>query len=211
MQFNLSGGPRVQSVRARDDKTRQLAEAHNRAHENSMRNRQRRTRRRQGTVRLSNTDSLSRARRIRQQLVNKISEVMSSNMEQESRMAAARAIQTQLDRVEMKIVQIRRRERAVQEEKRDRNTQERQQEERRIQRQREEARRRRRSDMRPRSIRISRGFLYHERDGGFSPSTVAGHGLFSSAAAVSFDVGGKTGVVMDTGGGGAGDTVNMVL
>jgi len=154
---------------------------------------------------------MARANRIRLRLRAKLGEIMSSGLEQNVRMALSRSVQIQLDRVEMKILQIRRRERAQQEEKRERRVQERQKEERRVEQQREEARRRRRSDMRQRSIRIRRDFLYPSNKGGFDPYKMSPNlSGGSSGTAVSFSVAGQSGVVMDSAVP-SGDVVNVVV
>jgi len=205
--------------RLRDNKLAQLSDAHNRASERAQENRRRRRPpQRQGTVRLSNTDPMSRANRVRAQLRAKLGEIMSSNLDNDIKMGLARSVQMQLDRVESKISQIRRRERAKQEEKRDERAEQRREEERRAEKQREARRRRRQHDLRERSIRVRRDFLYHADEGGFDPYSVspkhmAMGGSFAattmSGAAVSFDVGGQSGVVADTMP--AGGDINMLL
>ena len=179
--------------------TARLADAHNRANENAQRNRRRRTsgRRVTGSVRLSNTDSLGRANRIRQRLRAKVNEIMSSTVEPEIRESLARSVQMQLDRVENKIRQIRRRERAEQEEKRDRQARERRKEDARLQAQRDEARRRRRNEMRQRSINIRRDLLYPANRGGFDPYRFSPANNFGHPVAVSYSVGGVTGTVSE--------------
>ena len=204
------------NVRIKDEKTAQLAEAHNRANERAQANRRRRRPPVKGSVRLSNTDSLGRANRIRQRLRSKLGEVMSSSVDDDVRKALARNVQLQLDRVEVKIRQIRRRERAQEEEKRERRANQKREEDRRAERLREERRRRRQSDIRQRSTRIRRDFLYSARDGGFDPYnngiTVSITGVGSAhAPAVAFDVGGQSGVVMDTAAASAPDMVDVLM
>jgi hypothetical protein len=142
---------------------------------------------------------------------------MSSNLEPEVKKSLARNAQLQLTRVENKIRQIRRRERAEAEEKRDRRTEQDREETRREERLREERRRRRQHDLRPRSMRVNNGWLYPARDGGFCPYRMAGQNgavpasdAFGAGPAVSFSVGGHTGFV-DTGAGVTADLVNVLL
>ena len=208
-------GQRSFDINISDNRTSLLTDAHNRENERIQQNRRRRRPPVQGSVRLSNTDSLGRANRIRQSLRSKVSEIMSSSLDEDVKKSLARNVQLQLDRVEVKIRQIRRRERAQQEEKRERRNEERRQEDRRIERRREEARRRRRSDMRERTTRIRRDFLYSARNGGFDPydNNVKVNIYLSSgaSAAVSFDVGGNSGVVADGGAPSGDGSVNMLI
>lgn len=189
------------NVRIKNDKTAQLAEAHNRASERNQQNRRRRRPPVRGSVRLSNTDSIGRANRIRQRLQSKLREVMSSSLDENVRKALARTVQMQLDRVEITIRQIRRRKRAQEEEKRERRAEESKEEERRVQRQREERRRRRQSDLRERSVRIRRDFLYSANQGGFDPynNNITRAMTGGTGPAVTFNIGGQSGVVMDAG------------
>ena len=152
------------------DKLQQLAEAHNRANERTHANRtQRRRPPVTGSTRLSNTDSIGRANRIRQRLKSKLSEIMSSSLDEDVKKSLARNVQTQLDRVEQKIRQIRRRERAQEEEKRDRIRERQREQDRRAELQRDERQRNRQRDLRPRSVSVRRDFLYSARQGGFDP------------------------------------------
>ena len=196
-------GVREKNINIRDERTLQLADAHNRANEQAMANRRRRRQPpRQGSVRLSNTDSMGRVNRVRAQLRAKLSEVMSSTLDEGTKKGLARAVQTQLDRVDSVARQIRRRERAEQEERIDNRARERRQESRRQELRREEARRRRRNDMHPRSTRIRRDFLYSASQGGFDPydaRPVSFNGNNGGGhAAVAFDIGGQAGVVIDS-------------
>ena len=195
-------------IRIKDDKTAQLAEAHNRASERHQQNRRRRRPAAQGSVRLRNTDSIGRANRIRQRLRSKLSEIMSSSIDGEARKALARNVQMQLDRVELTMRQIRRRNRAQEEEKRERRAEEKNEEERRIDMQREERRRRRKSDMRERSIRVRRSNLYPANQGGLDPYN--NHITTSiTGPAVSFNVAGQSGTLTDAGA--AVDTVDIIM
>ena len=195
---NLTIGRRTYNVRIRDEKTFMLKDAHNRANEAHQQNRNRRSsnQRRQGSVSLSNTDSVSRANRIRARLRGKLSEIMGSSLDHDTKMALARTVQIQLDRVEMKVRQIRRRERAKEEEKRENRARERREEDARTERRREQERARRRRDMSQRSVRIRRDFLYPASKGGFDPYSVSPVVQSPGAnAAVSFDIGGSSGTV----------------
>lgn len=190
-------GRREFDVRMRDNKTAMLTDAHNRANERAQQNRRRRRPPVQGATRLSNTDSIGRAKRIRQRLRAKIGEIMSSNIDENVKRTLARTVQMQLDRVEGTIRQIRRRERAQREEQRERNEVRQREEDRRTERLREERRRRRQNEMRPRSIRVRRDFLYSARQGGFDPynNHLSVNQAPAAGPAVSFSIGGQTGVV----------------
>jgi len=197
------------------DFDRMLTDAHNRASENAQQNRRRRPPK-QGTVRLSNTDSIGRANRIRARLRAKIGEIMSSPLDDDIKKALARNVQMQLDRVEDKIRQIRRRERAKEEEKRERASREQEEQDRIAEKRREEARRRRQRDMRQRSINIRKDFLFSAEEGGFDPMSAAQAGVnmsFSATAepSVAFSVAGHSGVAMSTAPMPAGDMVDVVL
>ncbi|MCL2015325.1 MAG: hypothetical protein FWG68_03650 [Defluviitaleaceae bacterium] len=187
------------AIKAADEKTALLAEAHNKA---SERNQQMRRRRRpvEGTVRLSNTDSLGRAARVRRQLFAKIGEIMASDLESEIKQSLSRNVQMQLDRVDKTIRQIRRRKRAEEEEKiekarAERNRREEERDEL-LRLQREEARRRRRRDLQTVSIAIRRDFLLPAEKGGLDPNifplTTVG-----MPPAATFDIAGQTGTIAD--------------
>ena len=219
-------GQREHNMRISDTKTGLLAEAHNRANEQAQANRRRRSNVRPatGSVRLSNTDSLGRANRIRQRLRAKIGEIMSSNVDEGTKKALARNVQMQLDRVENTVRQIRRRERAQAEERRERTRQEKRSDDERIERKREirreQARRRRRSDIRERTIRVRRDFLTPANQGGFDPYDFVTNGIngagsgttdvIAGGPAVAFSIGGQSGVVMDAAPP-AVDIVNMTI
>ena len=204
----LKIGQRSYDIHIRDNETAMLTDAHNRANERTMQNRSRRNRPPvQGNTRLSNTDSIGRANRIRQRLRSKLGEIMSSSLEDDVKKSLARNVQMQLDRVEQKIRQIRRRERAKEEEKRERAQEQQREKERldearlnesrRAERQQEERRRRRQSDLRPRSTNIRRDFLYSARQGGFDPYDNNLSVNISPGPAVSYNVKGQSGVMPD--------------
>ena len=200
------------NVKSNGPKTTKLTEAHNRANERHMQNR--RNRRRPpvtGSTRLSNTDSLGRATRIRQRLRSKLGEIMSSSLDESLRKSLARNVQLQLDRVEMTMRQIRRRERAQKEERRDRAQEQRREEDQRAEQRREQRRRNRQGDLRQRSVRIRRDFLFSARDGGFDPydNNVTMTNQPPAAPAATFSIGGQSGVVMDAPP--PADVVNMLL
>jgi len=183
-----------------------LTEAHNRAADRAREARRRRPQQRQGSVRLSNTDSRQRAHQIRRRLNNKLSEITRNpDLERDARMALSRSVMNEISRVDRVIRQIRRREEAIQEEKLERNRAEREQrmEERLEEMVRSQERER---DMRPRSTRIRRDFLYPAREGGLNPNDYAPDAnkppststtINIPSASVSFDVGGVTGTVTD--------------
>ena len=205
-------GQREHNIKLNGPKTAKLAEAHNRANEQHMQSRRRRRPPVTGSVRLSNTDSIGRANRIRQRLRSKMGEIMSSSLEDDVKKALARTVQLQLDRVEGKIRQIRRRERAQVEEKRDRRAEAQREQDRRAERLREERRRRRQNDLRQRSVRIRRDFLYSASQGGFNPydNNITMTSPPAAGPAVSFDIAGQAGVVMDAPAAAA-DVVNMLM
>ena len=212
--LTLKIGQSQHTLKENGPKTTKLTEAHNRANEQNMQNRRRRRPPVTGSVRLSNTDSIGRANRIRQRLRAKMGEIMSSSLDEDVRKSLARTVQLQLDRVEGKIRQIRRRERAQQEEKRDRASAQRREEDQRIERQREERRRRRQSDLRQRSIRVRRDFLYSANQGGFNPynnNITMSHPPSINGPAVAIEIGGYSGVVMDSAPPPNADVVNMLL
>ncbi|MCL1997546.1 MAG: hypothetical protein FWG65_02130 [Turicibacter sp.] len=189
-------------INIRDEKTARLADAHKRANERANQNRRRR-RPVQGTVRLSNTDSLGRAARVRARLAAKIGEIMASDIEDDMKAALSRNVQMQMDRVENTVRQIKRRKRAEEEEKRERTRNEKQRAEElqneRLRQQREETRRRRRRDMQQQSINIRRDFLSSAERGGLNPRDFSVRAQFENAPspAISFDIGGKTSTIAD--------------
>jgi len=162
----------------------QIKEAHARVQQ-QQRERRRPPRRQTGSVRLSNTDSIGHARRIRARLLAKLQEVYGSDMQSRSRGAAAMDIKLQIDRVDRQIAAIRRRERALEEERTTRRDDS------------PEARRRRARDIQQRSIGVRRDFLYHASRGGFDPNNVLFNktGLQNPVSSVAFDIGGKVGTM----------------
>jgi len=184
-----------------------LTEAHNRAADRARETRRRRPQQRQGSIRLSNTDSRARAHQVRRRLNSKLSEVSRNpDLERDVRMALSRSVMNEISRVDRVIRQIRRREEAVHEEKQERNRAEREQ---RMEERIEEMERTRERErlMRPRSTRIRQDFLYSAREGGLNPSDYAPGSdkelpassttINIPSASVSFDVGGVTGTVTD--------------
>ena len=142
----------------REQKNNRIKEAHARLEE--QRRAQRRHRpRRVGVARLSNHDTIQRANQVRGQLLAKLQEAFSGDMEPRAREIFAADIKMQLGRVDQIINAIRRRERAIEEERT-------------IRRQDDtpENRRRRFRDKQRRSISIRRDLLYHANEGGFDPS-----------------------------------------
>ncbi|MCL2456581.1 MAG: hypothetical protein FWD19_03435 [Defluviitaleaceae bacterium] len=136
----------------------QLAEAHEKVREQQKKQRQQ-PKRRTGVTRLSNTDSMRKARQIRAQLVAKLSEVYGSDMDERSRGVSALDIKLQINKVDQQISAIRRRERALEEEKLTRRKDDT-----------PEARRRRFRDMQENKIFIRRDYLFHADDGGYDPN-----------------------------------------
>ena len=136
----------------------QLTEAHEKVREQQKKQRQK-PKRRTGVTRLSNTDSMRKARQIRAQLVAKLSEVYGSDMDERSRGVNALDIKLQINKVDQQINAIRRRERAIEEEKLTRRKDDT-----------PEARRRRLRDMQENKIYIRRDYLFHADEGGYDPN-----------------------------------------
>jgi len=200
---NVKGGGR-HSINFAEDSRRDIAgtlrgvkndrifEAHERLRQQRQEQERNRPRRRRGSVRLSNADTVARAQKIRGQLQGKLSEVMSSDMDDRSKKALAIEIQTQIDRVDQQIAAMRRREQAKREEKQRRRTDETAQE-----------RRRRNHDIQERSIFIREDFLFPANRGGFNPADFVLSST-STTAPVSFSISGSIGTAdfsMDSGGG----------
>jgi hypothetical protein len=167
----------------------QIQEAHERVREQQREKRKQRPRK-TGSERLSNTDTMRRARQVRARLVAKLSEVYGTDMELRARDASAMDIKMQINRVDQQITSIRRRERAIEEEKTVRRKDDT-----------PEARRRRARDMQEQRIYIRRDYLYHADKGGFDPKAV-------------FDFGGNVGtmeIAADAGFGGADFNMEVVL
>ena len=174
-------------------KNDRIFEAHERVRQQRQEQDRNRTRnrRRTGAVRLSNADTVARAQKIRGQLQGKLSEVMSSDMDDRAKKALALEIQTQIDRVDQQIAAMRRREQAMREEQQRRRTEETAQE-----------RRRRNHDMQERSIFIREDFLFPANRGGLNPADFTQPS--TSSAPVSFNISGSVGTAafsMDSGGG----------
>lgn len=174
------------SRRLEENRNNMLQEAHERIRKQQDEQRRRRPRRQQGSVRLSNRDSLGRAFQIRARLLAKLKEVAGSDMEERARGATKMDIQLQLDRVERQIASIRRRERAVEEERTIRRRDDT-----------PERRRRRFRDMQEQRIHIRRDFLFHANKGGFDPNDplFSKTGIQNMISPVSFDFGGKAGSI----------------
>jgi hypothetical protein len=169
-----------------DNLTFQLKEAHNRIQQQQREQQRRRSPRRQtGSLRLSNTDSIGRARQVRARLLAKLQEVYGSDMEERSKGATAMDIQLQINRVDQQIMAIRRRERAIEEERLIRRKDDS-----------PERRRRRARDMQEKRIYIRRDFLFHANKGGFDPNNpLFTTGTDNALSSVSFDIGGDVGTM----------------
>ncbi|MCL1988743.1 MAG: hypothetical protein FWG64_12365 [Firmicutes bacterium] len=191
-------------VKANDQKTALLAKAHNAATERNRENRKRKKPQVKGVVKLSNTDSLGRAARVKRQLSAKLGEIMASDLEDDVKKALASNVQMQIDRVEQTVRQIKRRKRAEIEEKTDkarkeRNKQEEQQDEK-LRLRREESRRRRRRELQKSSIAIRQDFLVPAEKGGFNPNDFnlnTPNGITPTTPAATFDIAGQHGVISD--------------
>ncbi|MCL1844930.1 MAG: hypothetical protein FWF77_03405 [Defluviitaleaceae bacterium] len=168
-----------------------IKDAHSRVEQERREQQRRRPPRRQtGSVRLSNTDSIGRARRVRARLVAKLQEVYGSDSDGRSRGTMAMDIKLQINRVDKQISAIRRRERAIEEERTTRRRDDT-----------PEARRRRARDMQERRIHIRRDFLFHANKGGFDPNNPTFvSGKQNAASSVLFDIGGNVGTIDIAGG-----------
>ena len=176
--------PGMNARELQEHQNNQIMEAHARVREQQQQ--RRRPRRQQGSVRLSNTDSLGRAFQIRARLLAKLKEVAGSDMDQRARGATKMDIQLQLDRVERQIAAIRRRERAVDEERTIRRRDDT-----------PERRRRRWRDMQEQRIHIRRDFLFHANKGGFDPNNPMFNktGIQNMLSSVAFDIDGVLGTM----------------
>lgn len=178
VNFTTPGQERREIARQlRENQNNMLQEAHERVQQQQGEQRRRRPRR-QGSIRLSNTDSLGRAFKVRARLIAKLQEVAGGDMEDRAQGAMKMDIQMQLNRVDQQIANIRRRERAVQEERTTRRRDDT-----------PEARRRRARDMQERRIWIRRDFLYHANNGGFDPNNPMFNkaGIQNAFSPVAFD------------------------
>ena len=165
----------------RENRNNQLLEAHARVQEQREQERRRR-RPKQGVTRLSNIDSIGRAQQIRSRLLAKLTEIAGSDLEPRARDALIADIKMQLDRVDQKVMAIRRRQRAIEAEKNARRETDT-----------PEERRRRFRDMQERRIYIRRDFLYHADEGGFNPNNPFGMKFIQAPnAPVSLDMGGTS-------------------
>ena len=147
-----------------------------------------------GNITVSNTDSVERCMQIKARLNAKLSEIFASDLDDKLKMALSRDILFQLNNVEKKIHDIRRRKKAEHEEKTAKKDES------------EAVKRRRRYDMQKRSITIRRDYLFSAEKGGLDPNNFI-VSISSDNVAVSFDIGGVSGgmpdvaVSVDTSGG----------
>jgi hypothetical protein len=137
-----------------------------------------------GSISISNTDTVSRCLKVKARLAAKLGEIYSSDLDPKLKNALARDVMIQIEKVEVKISEIQRRERAVAEEKRSRKN--------------ESAfkKRQRQMDMAKKTAQIRRDYLYSAEEGGMDPASYM-PGSGASDAAVSFDIAGMTGTVTD--------------
>ncbi|MCL2047996.1 MAG: hypothetical protein FWG87_04645 [Defluviitaleaceae bacterium] len=120
---------------------------------------QRPAKKKTGVTRLSNTDSLRKAHQVRAQLVAKLGEVYTSNLDERTRDIGTMDIKLQINKVDQQIMAIRRRERAIEEEKTTRRSDDT-----------PSKRRRRFYDMEEKRVYIRRDYLFHADDGGYDPN-----------------------------------------
>jgi hypothetical protein len=142
----------------RQHNERHFTEAFRRAGEQTKENNQRRTTRKHGVVGLSNADTIQKANQVKARLNAKLGEIMASELEPKEKMGFARMVMLELNKVEQKIADIKRREAALQQERM------------RPKKETEAERARRRYDMKERRVGIRRDLLYSATEGGFDPA-----------------------------------------
>ena len=168
----------IKKARVANDKL--LINAHNKAKEKDKKP----STKKSGSVIISNTDTVTSCARIRSRLLAKLQEIFDSDLDEKAKMSLARDIMMQIDKVEQKISEIRRREKAVAEERRARKTES------------EHEKRKRRHDMAKRTATIKREYLYHASEGGLDPSSyLPAVGASSVSPAVSFNFSFSGGVI----------------
>jgi hypothetical protein len=174
----------------KDDYNGKLMEAHRKEREKARKNIK--ASRKIGSVAISNTDSVERCIKVKARLNAKLGEIFASDLDDKQKMALARGIMLELNKVDGKIADIRRREKAVRETQQTKRKNET-----------ESERRRRKYDMEKRTITIRKDFLFHANQGGYDPNNAAFGGIqLDFPAAVAFDISGMAGEV----GGAAADT-----
>jgi len=164
----------------RDDNAKFFFEAHKKAKEKAKKNN---AAKKTGMVRISNTDTVERCVRIKSRLAAKLMEIYASDLDDKMKSALARNVLLEMSKVEQKISDIRRRERAAQEEKENRKDES------------EHVKRRRRHDLEKRSVVIRRDYLYSAEKGGFDPNDLMFGSAQADFPAASFDISGVTGEV----------------
>ena len=174
------------SRRLQENQNSMIQEAHERVAQQQREQRKKKKPRREGSVRLSNTDSLARAQQIRSRLLAKLMEVNGSDMDTRAKGASSLDIKLKIDRVDQQIAAIKRRERAVLEEKTTRKSNDT-----------PEARRKRAHDMRERRIYVRSDYLYHANNGGFDPNNPLFNktALQNTMSSVAFDIAGNAGTM----------------
>ncbi len=115
-----------------------------------------------GSVTVSNTDTVERCMRIKARLYAKLNEIYGSNVDMKMKQVMARNIMLQVEKVDVKITEIKRRDKAVLEERKRKKNES------------EEERRKRREDMEKRSTTIKREYLFSAKEGGYDPSDPVG-------------------------------------
>ena len=169
------------------DNSKRLPEAFARAKENTRKNNQKSTKK-IGSVTLSNTDSIGACHRLKNRLNAKLSEIYGSDLDVGLKRSLAQNVVMALANVEQKILEIRRRERAVQEEKTAKKNEK------------PHEKRRRQRDMEKRTVRIRQDLLYSAKDGGLDPDNLLniGSAAFSDpAVSVSVEATGFTAEIGD--------------
>jgi hypothetical protein len=117
-----------------------------------------------GSVSLSNMDTVNRCSAIKARLNAKLGEIYKSDLPQAQKMTLARDVMFQMDKVEQKISEIRRREVAVREEKSAKKNEP------------SHLKRRRKRDMEKKTTSIKRGYLYSAEEGGYDPNNMLNGG-----------------------------------
>jgi hypothetical protein len=130
-----------------------------------------------GSIRLSNTDNISKCKRVKAQLNARLGEIYASTMDEKMKQALAKDVMMQIVKVDMKINEIKKRELAIQQEKMN------------IKNDTEQAKRRRRKDIEERSTIIKRDFL-HQEDGGTADASPVNE-ISADLPAVTAEIGGN--------------------
>ncbi len=152
--------------KAEENKDKALAMAFTRANQRAAEARKtkkkKEAKKKYGSISLSNTDTVNKCVKIRAKLKAKLQEITGSNIDEKIKHALVRDVMMQLNKVEVKINEIKRREAAIQEEKKAKKDESAQ------------AVRRRRDAIRKRTTAIQRKYLHSASEGGLDPANPLG-------------------------------------